>query len=611
MRAGDGAALSELAKRRGFFFGSAGAYGGVAGFYTFGPQGAALKRNVEDAWREQFTVRLGNDEIESPTVMPEPVFEASGHLDGFDDMLVECAECGESHRADHLVEDATDIEEAESMPTGEVGEVIAEYEIACPTCGAPLAGREVEEFNLMFETTIGPGSGQTGYLRPETAQGIFVEFPRLKEYARNRLPFGVTQIGRAYRNEISPRKGIVRTREFTQAELEQFVNPERDDPPLETVADVEVRLYPADEQERADGEYLDTTVGEAVAEGVVASPWVGYFLGVAMQWYERIGVDRERFRFRQHLPGERAHYASDCWDAESEIGGGVGAEALEADPTAGEWIEIAGFAYRGDYDLSKHAEHADDDFTVFEQYDEPRTVERATVEPDMSVLGPEYGSAAADVKAALERLAERDPDAFEGDEVTVEAGGETYAVPTEVANFSVETVTETGEHVTPHVVEPSFGVDRTVYTLLAHGYREDEVSGEERTYLELAPPVAPTDVGVFPLVSNDETLTGRAEDVVRDLRAAGLSVTYDESGNIGRRYRRQDEVGTPFCVTVDHEGLEGSGPDTATVRERDTTGQVRMPVASLAEELAAVQAGDRTFADLRENYEVLADTPEA
>jgi glycyl-tRNA synthetase len=591
--------LTELAKRRGFFFGSAETYGGVAGFYTFGPEGAALKRNVESSWREQFTTKLGNEEIEAPTIMPEPVFEASGHLDGFDDMLVECGECGESHRADHLIEDNTDIEEAESLPIPEVQELIAEHNLECPSCGAALAGQEVVDFNLMFETSIGPGSGQPGYLRPETAQGIFVEFPRLKEYARNQLPFGVTQVGRAYRNEISPRKGIVRTREFTQAELEQFIDPESDEPPLADVRDVEVVLYPAVEQEKEDVEYVETTIGEAVDDGIIASDWVAYFLGVAQGWYESVGVDMDRFRFRQHLPGERAHYASDCWDAEAELGG--------------DWVEIAGFAYRGDYDLSKHAEHGEDTFTVFQQYDEPKTVERAVVDPDMSALGPEFGGQAMAVAEALQELADRDPDAFESDEVTVEVDDDEVTVDTDLANFSVEEQTESGEHITPHVVEPSFGVDRTVYTVIAHAYAEDEVAGEERSFLQLRPEVAPTSVGVFPLLSNAEELTEQAHAIVDELRAVGLSVSYDESGNIGRRYRRQDEVGTPFCVTVDYEGLEGEGPDTVTLRERDSTGQLRLPVDALVEELLAVRSGAKTFDDLRGHYEAVesAESTEA
>ncbi len=587
--------LVELAKRRGFFFGSNGAYGGTAGFYTFGPQGAALKRNVEDAWRDRFTIKEGNREIEAPTVMPEPVFEASGHLDGFDDMLVECPECGATHRADHLVEDAVDaVEDAEALPIPEVESLIADHGIACPTCGASLADVPVEEFNLMFATDIGPGDSQPGYLRPETAQGIFVEFPRLKEYARGSLPFGVTQIGPAYRNEISPRGGLLRLREFTQAELEQFIDPEDDDPPLDRVADVSVRLYPVPEQEREDGEYVETTVGEAVADGTIGSAWVGYYVGVAKRWYERIGVDMDRFRFRQHLPGERAHYAADCWDAESEVDG--------------DWIEIAGFAYRGDYDLSKHDAHGDDSFTVFKRYDEPKTVERATVDPDMSVLGPEFGGDAAAVAEALESLAARDPDAFDAATVTVdidEDGDEaTYEVDADVANFAVETVTENGEHVTPHVIEPSFGVGRTVQTLLAHAYRTDEVDGEERTYLALDPEIAPRDAAVFPLVTNDERLTELADRVVADLRAAGLSVASDDSGSIGRRYRRQDEVGTPFCVTVDRDGVEGDGPETVTVRERDSAAQVRIPVPELADKLAALRSGG-SFADLLDRYETV------
>lgn len=593
--------LVELAKRRGYFFQSSGAYGGVGGFYTFGPQGAALKGNVEDAWRDRFAVAEGNMEIDAPTIMPEPVFEASGHLDGFDDMLVECPECGESHRADHVVEDNTEYEDAESLPIPEVEEVIGEYELVCPNCGAGLAGQAVETFNLMFATNIGPGDSDPGYMRPETAQGIFVEFPRLKEYARNQLPFGVTQIGRAYRNEISPRRSIIRTREFTQAELEYFIDPEEDEPDLESVADVEVTLYPAkeqnaesaaqraaeeasgdDEEPREGGEEIKTTIGEAVADGVITSPWVAYFLGVAKPWYEAVGVDMDRFRFRQHLSGERAHYAADCWDAESEVDGN--------------WIEMAGFAYRSDYDLSKHAEHSGDRFTVFRQYDEPKTVERATVDPDMSYLGPEFGGDAQAVVDELEALAARDREAFEGETVEIDLEDESHEIPVETTGFAVEEQTEAGEHIMPHVIEPSFGVDRLVYTVLHHAYREDEVAGEDRTFLELEPEVAPTFVGVFPLQSDDE-LEPEAQAIAAELREAGLSVTYDDSGNIGRRYRRQDEVGTPFCVTVDFESIEQE-EGGVTVRERDSTEQKRLPIDDLPETLSAIRAGDLKFEEL-------------
>jgi glycyl-tRNA synthetase len=576
----EGEALAELAKRRGFFLQSGGAYGGVAGFHTYGPQGAALKDNVEAAWRDRYVTAEGHMEISAPDVMPEAVFEASGHLDTFDDMIVECAECGASHRADHLVEDATDIEEAESLPNEEVADLIAEHDIGCPSCGAPLAEEPVEDFNLMFATNIGPGDSSPGYLRPETAQGIFVDFPQWAEYARNQLPFGVAQIGKAYRNEISPRKSIIRVREFTQAELEHFVDPDEDDPPLERVADVVLPLYSVEQQQADDSGIRRLTVREAVEEGVVADPWIAFYLGLSKSWYERIGVDMDRFRYRQHLPDELSHYASDCWDAESELGG--------------DWVEITGFAYRGDYDLAKHAKHTGEDYSVFKQYDEPVTVERPTVDPDMSYLGPEFGGAAAAVANELAALAERNPDAFDGESVTVEVDGDSYTVPVEQTGFAVEEVTESGEHVTPQIVEPSFGVGRLVYTVLAHAYSQDEVDGEERTYLALPPAVAPTTVGVFPLMDKDG-LDDRAADVARALRETGLSVTYDDSGAIGRRYRRQDEVGTPFCVTVDYNTLED---DTVTVRERDSTAQKRVAVADLAATLVALRDGERTFEGL-------------
>jgi len=573
--------LTELAKRRGIFFQSSEAYGGVSGFYVYGPAGATLKENLQDAWRDRFVRREGHMEIEAPNVMPEPVFEASGHLDGFDDMIVECPECGTSHRADHLVEDNTDIEEAESIAIADIEDIIAENDLVCPSCGTELAGEPVEDFNLMFETTIGPGSSSPGYLRPETAQGIFVEFPRLKEYARGQLPFGVAQVGAAYRNEISPRKGLVRLREFAQAELEHFVDPERDDPPLSDVEDVELTLYSEARQDDPDGDAQTMTVGEAVAEGVVGSDWVAYYLGVAQGWYERIGVDMDRFRYRQHRSGELAHYAADCWDAEAEVGG--------------DWIEITGFAYRGDYDLSKHGEYADDDFTVFRQYDDPVTVERAAVDPDMSYLGPEFGGDAGAVADALETLAERDRSAFEGESVTVEVDGESYAVPVEKTGFTVDETTESGEHITPHVVEPSFGVDRVVYTVLAHSYRTDsEGEEEERTVLSLPPELAPTTVAVFPLMDKDG-LDERAREVAERLRASGFEVAYDDSGSIGRRYRRQDEVGTPFCVTVDYDTLDD---DTVTVRDRDSTAQARVAAEDLPGLVADLRAGDATVADL-------------
>ena len=578
----EGERIKELAKRRGFFLQTAGSYGGVAGFYTYGPQGASLKDNVESAWRDRYVTREGHMEIDSPTVMPEAVFEASGHLDDFDDMIIECPECGESHRADHLVEDepGSTVEDAEALPISEVEALFTEYEITCPACGTSLSGEPVEDFNLMFETNIGPGSSSPGYLRPETAQGIFVEFPQLAEYARNQLPFGVAQIGRAYRNEISPRKALLRVREFTQAELEHFVDPEEDEPPIERVEDVVLPLYSVEQQQDEAGEIQELTVREAIEANVIESDWVAYYLGLSKGWYDRVGVDMDRFRYRQHLPGELAHYASDCWDAESEIDG--------------DWNEITGFAYRGDYDLAKHEQYSGEEYSVFKQYDEPVTVEKPTVDPDMSYLGPEFGERAGEIAAEIEALAARDPDAFEGERVTVEIDGDAVEIPVERTGFEVEEVTESGEHVTPHTVEPSFGIGRLVYTVLVHAYVEDEVDGEQRSYLSLPPETAPTTVGVFPLMDKDG-LADRAHEIARELRDEGLEVSYDDSGAIGRRYRRQDEVGTPFCVTVDYDTLEDG---TVTVRERDSTAQKRVPAKDLSETLVALRDGDRDFEEI-------------
>lgn len=577
--------VTELAKRRGFFFPSNEPYGGIAGFWTYGPAGAALKRNVEQRWRERFAHAEGHMEIQSPTIVPEPVFEASGHLEDFTDWVIRCPACETAFRADHLVEATGEVEDAEGLPAAGIEALIDDLGVTCPTCGEELSGVSVGEFNLMFKTAIGPGDGEPGYLRPETAQGTFVDFPRLVEYARGQLPFGAVQIGSAYRNEISPRRAIIRVREMTQAELELFFDPDENEPEIDAVSDIELTLYPVSAQ-TTDGEPMTTTVGEAVDAGTVSTPWIAYYLGVSADWFRTLGIDHERLRFRQHLPGERAHYAADCWDAEVRL--------------SDDWIELAGFAYRTNYDLRKHHEYADGSYTVFKPYDEPRTIERAMVDPDMATLGPEFGAAAADIAAELETIVEQDPTAFEsGDTVTVDAAGETYEIPIEATGFSVETVTEAGEHILPHVAEPAYGIDRLVYTLLEHNLREDTVDGEDRMYLALSPQVAPTLAAVFPLI-DDDGLPSRARRLYRRLAEAGLAVAYDDGGAIGRRYRRQDEVGTPYCLTVDHQTLEDG---TVTIRDRDTTAQVRIDEATAVDSLRSLRGGEQTFDQLASHAE--------
>jgi len=557
----------ELAKRRGFYSQTAEAYGGVAGFYTYGPEGAELKRNIEDLWRARFNVKEGHREIEAPTIMPEAVFEASGHLKTFDDMIIECPECGASNRADHLVEDNTEIEEAESFSSEKIEELIKENDLQCPECGYSLGGIKVDDFNLMFKTNIGPGDSNPGYLRPETAQGIFVEFPRFKDYMRNQLPFGITQIGKAYRNEISPRKSIIRVREFTQAELEHFIDPEEDEPDLEKVENVKLRLYSAEEQEKQDGDIREMKVGEAVEKEIIESEWVAYYLGVSKKWYEKIGIDMEKFRYRQHLSDELSHYASDCWDAETYV--------------TGDWVEITGFAYRGCYDLKKHMEHSGEEYRIFKEYDEPKEVEKTEINVEMSELGPKYGEKAGKISEELKKKIRENRELTEQEEITVKVDGDEHNINTDL--ISSETVKEeiTGERILPEVVEPSFGIGRILYSVLEHSYEEDKIDGEERKVLRFQSELAPNDVAVFPLM-NEEGMDSKAEEIAEQLRKEGLSVRYDDSGSIGRRYRRQDEIGTPYCVTVDHQTMEDS---TVTLRDRDSTEQERVKIKEIKEKL--------------------------
>ncbi len=563
----------ELAKRRGYLYPSFEIYGGVSGFWDYGPLGTSLKNAIVGSWRDMYVVRHGYEEIETTTIGKEDVYEASGHADGFSDALASCPECGTFFRADHLVEDHTDIENADGMPKERLAEILADEGVPCPSCGATLDNARVEEFNLMFETNIGPGTARKGYLRPETAQGIFVDFQRLKRYYRESLPFGVTQVGRAYRNEINPRQGIVRLREFQQAELEYFKRPD-DEIDVSPVEDVEVRLYPVEEQEDDDGEPFVTTVGEAVEDGVIESETIAYFVGRSQEWYESIGIDPDRLRFRQHLPDERAHYASDCWDGETLTTFG--------------WIEVNGIADRADYDLRKHAEYSGEEMGVWQEYDEAVVREETVADPDMSVLGPEFGGAAGGIADALREKARDEPEAFEGDEVSVTVDGEAYTVSTDAAGFERREVRETGENVLPQVIEPSYGLDRIVYSVIEHSYDEDVIDDEERTVLRVPPKVAPFDAAVFPLVSKDG-LEEHAREIEEKLRQAGMRVKYDGSGAIGRRYRRHDEIGTPLAVTVDYDTKEDG---TVTLRDRDTTDQWRVEKDEIIEEIESVVEGD-------------------
>jgi len=455
--------IVSLCKRRGFMFPSSEIYGGLASCWDYGPMGVELKRNVKDAWWKTIVHERSDVVGLDTSIMMHPgVWAASGHIDSFTDPLVECKACHLRWRADAI--------------EGE----------RCPECGGELT--EPRMFNLMFQTFMGPvdmkaelsralslalaAPDQSGvwvaklkeqldratiYLRPETAQGIFVNFDNVLTTSRKKLPLGIAQIGKSFRNEITPGNFIFRTREFEHMELEYFVKPGTDE------------------------------------------KWLDYWVKERFDWYVKLGIKKENLRLRQHGKDELAHYARDCYDVEYLFPMG--------------WSELEGIANRGDFDLSQHAKCSGRELSYYDA--------------------------------------------------------------------------EAGEKYVPYVIEPSAGVDRSVLAFLVDAYDEEEIEGEKRTLLHLHPSLSPIKVAVLPL-SRNEKLTPLAKEVFNKL-CPNFVTDYDDSQSIGRRYRRQDEIGTPFCVTVDFESLEDK---QATIRDRDSLAQIRVPIEELDKILATKLRGE-------------------
>ncbi|HWQ20091.1 MAG TPA: glycine--tRNA ligase [Methanotrichaceae archaeon] len=567
--------VTELARRRGFMWPAFELYGGAAGFYDYGPLGATLKRRVEEIWRQFFVIREGFAEIEAPTIGVEGIFQASGHLSGFSDPLSACKECKEVYRADHLIKHIIEVPDA--LSNDEIYRTIQENEITCPECGGALS--EVYDFNLMFKTAIGPGNKLQGYLRPETAQGMFINFPRLLRYFRDQLPFAAVQIGKSYRNEISPRQGVIRLREFTQAEAEIFIDPrKKTHPRFGEVKDISMKFYSQAAQER--GEPEEMTFGQAVERKVIAHETLAYYVARTYQFLLAVGVAPDRLRFRQHKSDEMAHYAADCWDAEVLL------ERLG-------WIEIVGIADRTDFDLKAHMAQSKVNLSVFVPFAEPVKREKLVIKPDMKALGPKFKGQAKAVADALKAMNVEELKGNDGP-IRVQLDGESVEIDRSLVSY--ETVTEEirGEEIIPHVIEPSFGIDRIIYTIMDHSYIEDVVEGEPRAVLRFNPSVAPIEVAVLPLMDRDE-LTVPATKILDTLRCRGFRVDYDTSGSIGRRYRRNDEVGTPYSVTVDYGAVEQS---TVTIRDRDSMRQIRVEIDKVADALQSLLSGRAKFEDV-------------
>lgn len=436
----------SLCKRRGFVFPGSEIYGGLANSWDYGPMGIELKKNIQDAWWKFFvTSRMDMVGLDAAILMNPKVWQSSGHVESFNDAMVDCRSCKARLRADHLIEDAVGGVNVEGLETKALDKLIVDNKIPCPKCPNPDF-TEARVFNLLFQTHIGPVAKDSApvYLRGELAQSMFVDFKSILETSRKKLPFGIAQVGKVFRNEITPGNFIFRTLEFDLMEFEYFVK--------------------AEEWEK----------------------WFDYWLEQMHHWLDVVGIDKEKTRVREHGQEELSHYSDKTVDIEFSTPFG--------------WKEMYGLAYRTNFDLRNHQEKSGKSMEYF------------------------------------------DP--------------------------------ETNEKYIPHVVEPTFGLTRSVLMVLLSAYHEEEVEGETRVVLKLNKNVAPFKVAILPL---QKKLSGDAKKVWEKL-SPHFATDFDVTGSIGKRYRRQDEIGTPYCVTFDFDSPEDQA---ATVRDRDTMQQERVKIEEL------------------------------
>jgi len=552
--------LTSMLKRRGIILPAFEIHGGVAGLYDFGPVGGRLRRRITETWVNHWTSQGDIVEIDSPTITPESVLIASGHVGEFNDYMSECKTCSGAFRSDHLVEGHHP--NPDVLGPEELDQLMTQHNIPCPTCGS-LEWSKARPMNLMFDTRIGAmKGGRTAYMRPETAQGMFMLYPALYRHFRNRLPFGAVQTGKGYRNEISPRQGMIRLREFNMAELEYFIDPDvqinHDFTPWSKTA---FNLVPDPEY----GGPIEMDPGQAVHQNVIRHPSVAWFMARTWDFLVNVGIHPDKIRFRQHEGTEMAHYASDCWDA--EIFGSYG------------WIECVGIAHRGCYDLQAHeTATGDTNLRAWRPYDVPISVNKTILSGVGSVIGPAFKGKAGAVHQALGKI--EAPGPAPPFELKID-DGTTVAIEEGMYEEKHIETTEHGEWFLPHVVEPAFGIDRILWHVLDHAYDESGKSDEETyTVLRLRPKVAPIDVAILPLMEKDG-LGDLAIKIHQNICSVPQLISYyDGSGSIGRRYARADEIGVPWAITVDHQSLND---DTVTIRRRDDGVQIRLHIEQLIE----------------------------
>ncbi|CAH2281929.1 glycine--tRNA ligase [Pelobates cultripes] len=597
--------MEDTLKRRFFYDQAFAIYGGVSGLYDFGPVGCALKNNIIQTWRQHFIQEEQILEIDCTMLTPEPVLKTSGHVDKFADFMVKDVKNGECFRADHLLkahlqklmsdkkctsEKKAEMEsvltQMDNYSQQDLTDLFVKYNVKSPITLNDLS--PPVSFNLMFQTSIGPGGNMVGYLRPETAQGIFLNFKRLLEFNQGKLPFAAAQIGNSFRNEISPRSGLIRVREFTMAEIEHFVDPnEKQHPKFENVADLNILLYSS--QAQLSGESATKMrLGSAVEQGVINNSVLGYFVGRIYQYLVRVGISPEKLRFRQHMENEMAHYACDCWDAEAKTSYG--------------WIEIVGCADRSCYDLSCHARA-----TKVPLVAEKPLKDYVLFDANKGALGKAFKK---DAKLVMEYLAicdsryitEMEQLLNEKGEFTIETEGKTFQLTKDMVSVKKFQKTIHVEEIVPNVIEPSFGLGRIMYTVFEHTFQIRQ-GDEQRTYFSFPAIIAPYKCSVLPLSQNQEFVPF-VKELSEALTKNGVSHKVDDSsGSIGRRYARTDEIGVAFGITIDFDTVNRT-PHTATLRDRDSMRQIRAEISELPGIVRDLANGLISWAEVEKKYPI-------
>jgi len=559
--------LSAMLKRRGIILPAFEIYGGLSGFIDYGPVGARIRRRVIENWINHWTSHGDIVEIDSPTITPHPVLVASGHVGEFNDLMTECGKCAGAFRADQLAENVHP--NSESLNSDEIDAVLLNENISCPNC-TEQAWTPARPMNLMFSTTIGAmKSTRQAYMRPETAQGMFMLYPSLYRHFRQKLPFGAIQTGKGYRNEISPRQGMIRLREFNMAELEYFIDPEN--PPAVDLTDRKDLISFIPDPLSSNSEPCHLNFANALNEGIIKHPTVAWFLARTWDFLVDLGIDSTRIRFRQHESTEMAHYASDCWDC--EIHGEHG------------WIECVGIANRTCHDLQQHEAHSTSkSLRAWRDFNSPRKDVREILAPNTAVIGPIFKSRAGAIATALGELTELLEPPFD----LKLADGSTVGITAEMVTPKTIETSVAGEWFTPHVIEPAFGIDRIIWHILDHSYSETEKSGEEYTVLRLAESVAPSDIIILPLFDKGGMgeIARKLTNQINSIRM--IKAEFDNSRSIGRRYARADEIGIPWAITVDHTTIEDL---SVTIRRRDDQKQIRATIDDVIDSLTKGNLG--------------------